>query len=109
MVHAAETEVLINGRASAEGTRRYRKRFAKDLSDSFYRVIADDTLVSALGLGTYLGECDDSDDDRYVTTIGLALQKGVNIVDTAINYRCQRSERAIGRALRESISKGKVR
>lgn len=109
MTNSADAEILVAGQATAEGTRRYRKRFARDLSDSFYRVIANDTLVSALGLGTYLGECDDAEDDRYATTIAAALEKGVNILDTAINYRCQRSERAIGRALRESIARGRVR
>lgn len=109
MTNSADTEILVAGQATAEGTRRYRKRFAKDLSDSFYRIIANDTLVSALGLGTYLGDCDDAEDDRYTTTIVAALERGVNILDTAINYRCQRSERAIGRAVRESIARGKVR
>lgn len=109
MTRSADVEVLIKGHATAEGTRRYRKRFAHDLSDSFYRVVADSTLVSALGLGTYLGECDDSEDERYAKTIAVALDKGVNILDTAINYRCQRSERVIGRALRAAISKGRVR
>jgi aryl-alcohol dehydrogenase-like predicted oxidoreductase len=109
MTHYAEAEVLVTGHATAEGTRRYRKRFAKELSDSFYRVVADDSLVSALGLGTYLGECDDDEDARYVATTRAALEKGVNILDTAINYRCQRSERAIGKAVRESIAKGRVK
>lgn len=109
MTNSADAEILVAGKATAEGTRRYRKRFAKDLSDSFYRVIANDTLVSALGLGTYLGECDDAEDDRYATTIAAALERGVNILDTAINYRCQRSERAIGRALREAITRGRVK
>src|ERR671937_611709 len=34
---------------------------------------------------------------------------GVNLLDSAINYRCQRSERALGRALREAIAGDDVR
>jgi len=37
------------------------------------------------------------------------MSSGVNIVDTAINYRCQRSERAVGRALQELIGSRTVR
>ena len=97
-------EPLVEGRATPEGTRKFRKRFAKGQPDHFYRPLADGAIVSSLGLGTYLGECEDAEDARYVATVIAALEKGVNILDTAINYRCQRSERAIGEALRTVIS-----
>ncbi|HEY1952993.1 MAG TPA: aldo/keto reductase [Gemmatimonadaceae bacterium] len=108
MVPASDAQVLVDGHATAEGTQRYRKRFSSLQPPHFYRPIAGDTLVSALGFGTYLGECDDSEDARYVTTIGAALERGVNLLDTAINYRCQRSERAIGKALRNCLAAGAV-
>lgn len=57
--------------------------------------------VSALGAGACLGDCGDADDARYAGTVAAALRRGVTLVDTAINYRCQRAERAVGRALRE--------
>src|SRR5688572_13417601 len=101
-------ESLVEGRATPGGTRRFRKRFAKAQPDNFYRPLADGAIVSSLGLGTYLGECDDSEDARYTATVIAALGKGVNILDTAINYRCQRSERAIGEALRSMLSNGGV-
>src|SRR6266550_731224 len=103
---ATATISLIEGRATFEGTKRVRKRFAKAYADSFYRELPHGPLVSSLGLGTYLGECDESEDARYTATAGAALEKGVNLVDTAINYRCQRSERAIGEALRSAITSG---
>src|SRR5258706_4997780 len=99
-------ETLLEGRATPEGTRRFQKRFARNQSDHFYRPISGDTLVSSLGLGTYLGDCDDSEDARYTSTATAALERGVNLLDTAINYRCQRSERAIGRAVRASVASG---
>jgi len=101
-------ESLVEGRATPEGTRRFRKRFAKTQPDHFYRPLADGAIVSSLGLGTYLGECDDAEDARYTATAIAALGKGVNILDTAINYRCQRSERAIGEALRSMLSSGDI-
>ena len=102
-------ETLLEGRATPEGTRRFQKRFARNQSDHFYRPISGDTLVSSLGLGTYLGDCDDSEDARYTSTATAALERGVNLLDTAINYRCQRSERAIGRAVRASVASGGIR
>jgi aryl-alcohol dehydrogenase-like predicted oxidoreductase len=65
--------------------------------------------VSGLGIGTYLGEHTDEEDAHYQASVYEAITSGVNVVDTAINYRCQRSERAIGRALTEAIAAGDVR
>jgi aryl-alcohol dehydrogenase-like predicted oxidoreductase len=101
-------ESLVEGRATTEGTRRYQERFADAQPNHFYRPLADGTLVSSLGLGTYLGECEDAEDARYTATAIAAVGRGVNILDTAINYRCQRSERAIGEAVRTMISGGMI-
>jgi aryl-alcohol dehydrogenase-like predicted oxidoreductase len=100
---------LLEGCATTAGTERFRKRFTGGHGDQFYRLLAEGPLVSSLGLGTYLGECDDADDARYVATVIAAVGKGVNLLDTAINYRCQRSERAIGEAIRVMIAKGAIR
>jgi aryl-alcohol dehydrogenase-like predicted oxidoreductase len=59
-------------------------------------------------MGTYLGDCDDAEDARYASTAVEALAHGVNLLDTAINYRCQRSERALGDALRNVIGRGSL-
>jgi aryl-alcohol dehydrogenase-like predicted oxidoreductase len=109
MSRTKEIQPLLAGRATVEGTRRLGKRFQNRQADHFYRLLSDGVTVSALGLGTYLGECDDAEDGRYVATVVAALTKGVNLLDTAINYRCQRSERAIGEALRLMIARGTIR
>ena len=57
-------------------------------------------------MGTYLGECNDTEDQRYVELLAAGINSGLNLVDTAINYRCQRSERAVGRALRKALNSG---
>ena len=57
--------------------------------------------LSHLGIGTALGAPSDEVDAAYDSALRLALQLGVNHVDNAINYRCQRSERVIGRTLRD--------
>jgi aryl-alcohol dehydrogenase-like predicted oxidoreductase len=106
---AVATTALVEGRATLAGTKRFRARFAKTHAGHFYRDLADSALVSALGLGTYLGECDDSEDARYTAAALAAFEKGINLLDTAINYRCQRSERAVGAAIRNGIETGRIK
>ena len=55
-------------------------------------------------MGTYLGECDDTEDQRYENLLVAGIDAGINILDTAINYRCQRSEKTVGRTLRRVLS-----
>ena len=100
--------MLVEGCATAAGTRRRKDRFAATYTDDFYRVISREVAVSALGIGTYLGDCDDAEDARYTRTCVEALTRGINVVDTAINYRCQRSERSMGAALKSAIERGVV-
>lgn len=99
---------LAAGWADRTGTQRYRARVASRFADDYFRSFAGDLHGSSIGVGTYLGECDDADDARYTRTIRQALRTGINVVDTAINYRCQRSERAIGVAIREAIGAGDI-
>jgi aryl-alcohol dehydrogenase-like predicted oxidoreductase len=87
-------------------TSDYAKQFGTRYSPDFYRRALDGTLVSSIGIGTYLGECTDEDDASYRDTIVRALGTGVNLIDTAINYRCQRSEHAVGSALRGAFRSG---
>jgi aryl-alcohol dehydrogenase-like predicted oxidoreductase len=59
-----------------------------------------DLVLSSIGIGTYLGNADEATDLSYTRAIVRAVQLGVNVIDTAANYRFQRSERAIGEALK---------
>jgi len=88
---------------------RFAKRFAAGYSPDFYRTLADGKFVSSVGMGTYLGDCNDAEDTRYVTVLAVGVERGLNLIDTAINYRCQRSERAVGRAVRRAIELGVAR
>lgn len=50
---------------------------------------ADPLHLSTVGLGTYLGLPDDKTDfDVYNAAKLLVQSGGVNVIDTAINYRC---------------------
>lgn len=56
--------------------------------------------MSSIGIGTYLGNADEQTDQQYVETVTAAVELGANVIDSAANYRFQRSERSIGSALR---------
>jgi aryl-alcohol dehydrogenase-like predicted oxidoreductase len=93
----------IAGSATPSGTIRFRDRFASIFDADFYRDTLDGLAVSSIGIGTYLGECDDRDDALYRDSIAGAVRRGINVIDTAINYRCQRSELAVGQALQTLV------
>jgi aryl-alcohol dehydrogenase-like predicted oxidoreductase len=86
--------------ATTEGTTRYIDRFPKYRDAAFYRTILG-LEISSLGIGTYLGAGDDAADAAYTDALIAAGASGINLFDTAINYRNQRSERCIGAALRQ--------
>src|SRR5438067_9678176 len=93
---------LIPGRATPEGTARLRDRHSQVLKEHF-RMFAGMAL-SDLGIGTYLGEADEATDQAYTNAVVRSVERGVNVIDSAINYRFQRSERSIGHALRSLIA-----
>ena len=89
----------IGSRASAAGTERLAARFAAERVPDFYRPAGGGLVASSIGIGTYLGEPDDAEDRRYHDALRAAIAAGINVVDAAINYRCQRSERVVGRVI----------
>lgn len=99
-----KADKLIAGCATQEGTERYRGRHAALHAEDFYRPLADVLNVSSIGFGTYLGDCDDRTDADYAAAAELAVTSGINLLDSAINYRCQRSERALATALRRLLA-----
>jgi len=99
--------MLIPGFATTEGTARYRDRFVARLPGHIRE--AHGLWISSIGVGTYLGEPTAEYDTHYREAIRRAALLGVNHIDSAINYRHQRSERAIAQALAALISSGEVR
>ena len=99
--------MLIPECATPEGTTRFENRFAGRLPGHFRS--AHDLRLSSIGLGTYLGEPTSACDALYREAIIRAVELGTNVVDSAINYRHQRSERAIGEALGQMIGDGRLK
>ena len=99
----------LNTRANEAGTKRYAARWTDSFVDDFYRPSRFGLTVSSIAMGTYLGDSDDATDALYAESARRALSSGLNVIDTAINYRCQRSERVIGRVLQELVGDGTIR
>ena len=91
-----------NNNATPEGTLRYRARFPAAAEDHFRE--RQQLWLASIGIGTYLGDADEQTDRAYTDAVVRAVELGANVIDTAANYRFQRSERAIGNALHELTS-----
>ena len=96
---------MIAGRATEEGTARYAGRAGRNVLPEHFRLTERGVRLSSVGIGTYLGREDDATDALYRRAVAGALERSLNVVDTAINYRHQRSERAIGAALSDLIAR----
>jgi aryl-alcohol dehydrogenase-like predicted oxidoreductase len=96
---------MLKDRATERGTSAYASRFAQFPGN--YRPMLG-VSVSSVGLGTYLGEENEAVDAAYAEAIRTAVLGGINLLDTAVNYRCQRSERVIGKVISELTASGLV-
>jgi hypothetical protein len=99
----------LAGAATPRGTQRAARRDNPDgESDDRFRALHDGLVAGALAAGTALGDADDKADRRWRAGLARAFASGVTLVDTAINYRCQRAERIVGEALRAAVAAGLV-
>jgi aryl-alcohol dehydrogenase-like predicted oxidoreductase len=94
--------------ATPAGTRRYAEKFPNCLTAGHFRQHAA-LHLSSLGIGTYLGEPDARTDAAYTEAVVAAVSAGVNVIDSAINYRFQRSERSVAAALPQLAALGFAR
>lgn len=96
----------LDGCATATGTRHYRDRFPNAALNYFRE---KQLVFSSVGIGTYLGDADERTDNSYSEAVVSAVERGANVIDTAANYRFQRSERSIGAALKVLAQRGFAR
>jgi aryl-alcohol dehydrogenase-like predicted oxidoreductase/nucleoside-diphosphate-sugar epimerase len=57
--------------------------------------------LSRFGIGTWRGDTSEATDIKYIDAIIHAVKNGINVIDTAINYRAMQAERCIGRTLKQ--------
>src|SRR6185295_8855077 len=97
---------MIKGKATAEGTATYAKNHPKAHPQHWKNALG--LTLSSLGMGSYLGNADPITDGKYAAALVKVLENGINVVDSAINYRYQRSERNLGVGLKKAIDSGAV-
>ena len=97
----------LNGYATPDGTEKYAERFPQAAAGHFRH--ARELTFSSIGIGTYLGQPTEEFDQRYTEAVARAVELGANVIDTAANYRFQRSERSIGAALEVLQERGFAR
>lgn len=93
--------------ATEAGTQRFVQRHGHDKAADAYATMYQ-LRLSSVGMGTYLGPPTDETDADYVAALVDGVRRGINVIDTAGNYRCQRGERVVGQAIRELIASGEV-
>lgn len=89
--------------ATKQGTENYKKRFPEFAENHFQTV--QNLQLSSIGIGTYMGNWDAATDEKYTNAVIKFVESGGNVIDTAGNYRFQRSERNIGAALEKLFEK----
>ena len=99
---------MTSTHATAAGTAKYAQRFPGRAADGHFRE-SQGLVLSSIGIGTYLGPPNDKADQAYAACIAASVEKGINVIDTAINYRFQRSERSIGAAIKYLLKQGYAR
>jgi len=99
--------LVILGRATPAGTREFAdKAVAKGADPKHFRNFRS-LRLSSLGVGTYLGEPDAKTDWLVEEAVyDSAMSGSANVIDTAINYRLQKAERSVGRALTRLLQDG---
>ena len=93
---------MIAGYATPEGTKKFAERQNQD-SQKNYKNVHNLTL-SNVGIGTYLGNPDIETDKLVEAAVKKSILGGINVIDSAINYRAQKAERSVGNAISVSYT-----
>lgn len=96
------------GYATFEETYSFAKKFSN--YKDFY-IKHNDLIFSKLGLGTFNKEPYKEENYvfHYIEAVKQAVRSGINLIDTASNYRYGESEKEIGEALRELMASDEVK
>ena len=97
---------MIEGYATSNGTLTFSTKH-QNVNQKNFRKIHELTL-SNIGVGTYLGNPDAKTDELVKNAVKESILAGINVIDTAINYRSQKAERAVGKTIFELINDGKI-
>ncbi|MCA9827506.1 MAG: aldo/keto reductase [Nitrosopumilus sp.] len=96
---------MISGFATSDGTKKFAQNSGVDRAN--FREFQN-LLLSNVGVGTYLGDADARTDQMVTSAVKQSVMSGVNVIDTAINYRSQKAERSVGKAISELVEEKKI-
>ena len=96
---------MISGFATLEGTKKFMSN--SGITPLNFKQIQN-LFLSNVGIGTYLGEANEKTDILVKNAVKQSVLSGINVIDTAINYRAQKAERSVGKAISELIDEGKI-
>ena len=97
---------MISGFATPEGTKNFTAKH-DTIPEKNFNVFPDLSL-SNVGIGTYLGNPDSDTDNIVKNAVKKSVLAGMNVIDTAINYRAQKAERSVGQAISELVNENKI-
>jgi aryl-alcohol dehydrogenase-like predicted oxidoreductase len=91
---------ILEGYATPDGTRKYTDYAISQGKPKSHFKSFDNLNLSSLGMGTYLGQLSEEDDQAVENAVYQSVRSGaINVIDTAINYRAMKSEKSIGKGL----------
>jgi len=96
---------MNSGFATLEGTKKFVSN--SGITPLNFKQIQN-LFLSNVGIGTYLGEANEKTDILVKNAVKQSVLSGINVIDTAINYRAQKAERSVGKAISELIDEGKI-
>ena len=97
---------MISGFATPEGTKNFTAKHDSIPEKNFN--VFQNLSLSNVGIGTYLGNPDSDTDNIVKNAVKKSVLAGMNVIDTAINYRAQKAERSVGQAISELVNENKI-
>ena len=97
---------MIAGYATPEGTKKFVERHTEIPKQNYTNV--HNLTLSNVGIGTYLGNPDIETDKLVEAAVKKSILGGINVIDSAINYRAQKAERSMGNAISQLIDNNDI-
>ena len=97
---------MIDGYATPEGTKKFVERHSEIPKQNYTKV--HKLTLSNVGIGTYLGNPDIETDKLVEAAVKKSILGGINVIDSAINYRAQKAERSMGNAISQLINNNDI-
>jgi len=97
---------MISGFSTPDGTKEFTQKNTGALPVNYKQY--QNLTLSNVGVGTYLGNTDEITDELVKNAVKKSILSGINVIDTAINYRAQKAERSVGIAISELIDDGSI-